>query len=71
MSVLVPTGCGADWCWPWCWCRLAVVLLQGAVKQKIDFTDREGEAVYIDINGSSMVVGSVNGALKLFDLSRR
>ena len=44
---------------------------QGAVKQKVDFTDREGEAIYIDINGSAMVVGSVNGALKLFDLSRR
>ncbi|XP_043233356.1 intraflagellar transport protein 140 homolog [Amphibalanus amphitrite] len=50
---------------------LVVANFQGAVKQKVDFTDREGEAMYIDINGSFMVVGSVNGALKLFDLSRR
>ncbi|XP_037074398.1 intraflagellar transport protein 140 homolog isoform X2 [Pollicipes pollicipes] len=51
--------------------NLVVTNFQGAVKQKIDFTDKEGEAMYIDINGTSMVVGSVNGALKLFDLSRR
>ncbi|XP_074648558.1 intraflagellar transport protein 140 homolog [Tubulanus polymorphus] len=44
---------------------------QGTVKQLLNFTDIEGEPTHVNTCGSYLVIGTSNGYVKLFDLSRR
>jgi intraflagellar transport protein 140 len=51
--------------------QIEVCNLSGNVKDQIAFTEQEGEPVLLDLNGKFLVVGTANGRLKIFDVSRR
>ncbi|RXG67160.1 hypothetical protein Avbf_13031 [Armadillidium vulgare] len=44
---------------------------QGTVKQTLSFQVQEGEPVALDVCGNFLVVGTLYGTIKLWDLSRR
>ena len=43
---------------------------KGTVKQLLTFTEHEGEPMALDINGDFLAIASVNGTIKVFNLSR-
>jgi intraflagellar transport protein 140 len=45
--------------------------LQGTVKQVLQFTEVEGDPFLATINGTFLAVGTTQGVVKIFDLSRR
>lgn len=45
--------------------------LQGTVKQTLNFTESEGEPIGLDVCGNFLVTASLQGIVKLWDLSRR
>lgn len=45
--------------------------LQGTVKQTLNFTESEGQPIGLDACGNFLVVSTINGVIKLWDLSRR
>jgi intraflagellar transport protein 140 len=44
---------------------------QGTVKQVLQFTELEGDPFLATINGTFLAVGTTQGVVKIFDLSRR
>lgn len=46
-------------------------LKQGTVKQVIQFTENEGDPFLATVNGAFIAVGTTQGVVKVFDLSRR
>ncbi|OWF41021.1 intraflagellar transport protein 140 homolog [Mizuhopecten yessoensis] len=44
---------------------------QGTVKQVINFSDAEGQPVSLDVCGTSLVIATDNGVVRVYDLSRR
>jgi hypothetical protein len=44
---------------------------QGTVKQVLQFTEVEGDPFLATINGTFLAVGTTQGVVKIFDLSRR
>ncbi len=51
--------------------KVQVRTFQGTIKQTLPFLEGEGEPVAMDINGNFLVVASVTGVIKVWDLSRR
>ncbi|XP_043945229.1 intraflagellar transport protein 140 homolog [Protopterus annectens] len=51
--------------------RVQVRTLQGTVKQLLVFSDSEGNPCLLHVCGSFLTVGTDNGHIKVFDLSRR
>ncbi|CAM9516830.1 unnamed protein product, partial [Phaeothamnion confervicola] len=51
--------------------HVAVYNLSGGFKSELSFTEGEGSPILLDINGTSLVVATDRGVLKLFDVSRR
>lgn len=45
--------------------------LQGTVKQTLNFTESEGQPIGLDVCGNFLVTSTINGIIKLWDLSRR
>ena len=41
------------------------------MKQVIQFVDREGDPFLVNVNGSFLTIGTTQGIVKVFDLSRR
>lgn len=50
---------------------LFLSLIQGTVKQLINFSEVEGQPVCLDVCGNYLLIGTDLGILKVFDLSRR
>ena len=50
---------------------LTHILLKGTIKQVIQLTDIEGDPFLATINGTFMALGTTQGIIKVFDLSRR
>jgi len=44
---------------------------QGTVKQVLQFTENEGDPFLAAVNGTYIAVGTTQGVVKVFDLSRR
>lgn len=51
--------------------RTLVCALKGTPRQFLSFARKEGEVNSMNSNGSSMVIGSTEGYVKVFDISRR
>ncbi|CAM1291051.1 IFT140 (predicted) [Pycnogonum litorale] len=51
--------------------KILVKTIQGTVKQALSFTDEEGLPTCIDILNNVLVVGTTEGYIKIWDLSRR
>ncbi|CAM9937918.1 intraflagellar transport protein 140 homolog isoform X2 [Lampetra fluviatilis] len=51
--------------------RVQVRTLQGTVKQLLQFSEVEGNPVFLDICGSFLAVGTDTAHIKVYDLSRR
>ena len=51
--------------------KVNIRTFQGTVKQSIQFTENEGDPFLVTINGTFMVVGTTQGIVKVYDLSRR
>lgn len=45
--------------------------IQGTIKQTLSFADNEGEPIGLDVCGNFLVVATIQGIIKLWDLSRR
>ncbi|XP_050709384.1 intraflagellar transport protein 140 homolog [Eriocheir sinensis] len=45
--------------------------LQGTVKQTLNFSESEGQPIGLDVCGNFLVASTINGTVKLWDLSRR
>lgn len=45
--------------------------LQGTVKQTLNFSESEGQPIGLDVCGNFLVASTINGIVKLWDLSRR
>ncbi|CAL4114854.1 unnamed protein product, partial [Meganyctiphanes norvegica] len=50
---------------------VAVRSLQGTLKQTLAFTEDQGEPIGLHISGNFMVTSTINGVIRLWDLSRR
>lgn len=51
--------------------KVNVRTFQGTVKQVLQFTELEGDPFLATINGTFLVIGTTQGVVKVFDLSRR
>lgn len=51
--------------------KVNVRTFQGTVKQVIQFTENEGDPFLATINGTFLAVGTTQGVVKVYDLSRR
>ena len=51
--------------------KMNVRTFQGTVKQTLQLTDNEGDPFLININGKYLTIGTTNGIIKVYDLSRR
>lgn len=51
--------------------NIQVRSLQGTVKQTLTFPESEGQPIGIDVCGNFLVTATINGIVKLWDLSRR
>ncbi|XP_047485121.1 intraflagellar transport protein 140 homolog [Penaeus chinensis] len=45
--------------------------MQGTIKQTLSFSESEGEPIGLDVCGNFLVVATIQGIIKLWDLSRR
>ena len=48
-----------------------IAWLQGAVKQILQFSEAEGDPIFLDVCGNFLVAGTSVGYIKMWDLSRR
>ncbi|XP_076028823.1 intraflagellar transport protein rempA [Oratosquilla oratoria] len=51
--------------------NIQVRSLQGTVKQTLEFNENEGEPIGMDVCGNYLIVATLIGAVKVWDLSRR
>jgi intraflagellar transport protein 140 len=51
--------------------KVNVRTFQGTVKQVIQFTENEGDPFLATVNGTFLAVGTTQGVVKVYDLSRR
>lgn len=51
--------------------RVNVRTFQGTVKQILQFTENEGDPFLATVNGTFLAIGTTQGVVKVYDLSRR
>lgn len=66
-----PVGINSDSVFRFVDCDLEICNFKGNVKHTISFTEGEGDPELLDMRGKFMVVGTDQGYIKIFDMSRR